>query len=152
MAVAELGNEPSSPAPAARNLDGYAYQYTDKKGSYLVVFPPEGEGKPPDLAMIESELRKAAIDGLDIDRVRAAVAAATGKPAWILTREDPDEEAARAKAQAEAEAAAAEAAKLVDKSQWVFVTPSEDGVSAKLTLVPPAVEGRVVELTMDDVQ
>lgn len=151
MAVAELENE-QQPSAAARNLDGYAYQYTDKKGSYLVVFPPEGDGKPADLSVIETELRKVNIEKLDLDRVRAAVAAATGKPYWILTSEDPDEEAARAKAQAEAEAAAAEAAKLVDKSQWVFVTASEDGVSAKLTLVPPGAESRNVELTMDDVQ
>ena len=151
MASVEIETEEQGKVPVTRTLDGYAYSYTDKRGSYLVVFPPQGDGKTVDLTMVEGELHKANIEALDLDRVRAAVMAATGKPAWILTSEDPDEAAARAKAQAEAEAAAAAAAKAVDKSQWVFVTLSEDGVSAKLTIVPPD-QNATVELTMDDVQ
>lgn len=135
MAVAE--------APAQRTLDGYAYPITDKRGTYLVVHPPLGEGRPTEYDVVERELRKLAIEGLDYERVKRAVAECSGKPVWVLSGVDPDE-------QAKAEAAVAEAAApTVDKSQFVFLTIPEDAASAKLTLVPP--EDKRIELTMDDV-
>lgn len=141
-----LQEEAAQPA-AERTLDGYAYHFTDKRGTWLVVAPPQGEGMPVTADLVERELQKLNLENLDWNRVRAAVGAASGGPAWILTGTDPDEEARRAAALAAEEAARP---KPVDKSTYVYLTPTDDWVSVKLTLVPP--EDRTIELTMDDVQ
>ncbi len=135
-------------APSGRNLDGYAYHFTDKRGTWLVVAPPLGEGVSVAAEVVERELQKLNIENLDWGRVRAAVANATGHPAWILTGTDPDEEARLAAAVAAEEAARP---KPVDKTPYVFITPSEDWVSVKLTLVPPEAD-KDIELTLEDVQ
>lgn len=141
----ELTGEPEvTEALPVRNLDGYAYPFTDKKGSYLVVFGPQGDGKPETYERVERELRKLAIEGVDYEKVRRAVDEPSGKPMWILAGQDPEE------LRREQEAAAAEAVPEVDKSTLIFLTIADDLVSAKLTIVPP--EDKRVELTMEDVQ
>ncbi len=132
--------------PVSRNLDGYAYPFTDKRGTFLVVNPPRGEGRPIDYDSVERELKKMNIAGVDFNRVRQAVAEASGNPAWILTGPDPQEEERNA---AEAAARAKEEAK-IDKSQYIFMTVSEDALTAKLTLMPP--EDKRVEITPEDLQ
>src|SRR5689334_19593458 len=138
--------EESAPQ-TGRSLDGYAYQFTDKKGTYLVVAPPVGEGAPVSSEVVERELQKLNIEKIDWGRVRNALANASGQPAWILTGVDPDEEA-RVAAMLAAEEAARP--KPVDKTPFVFLTNTDDWVSVKLTLVPP--EDKSIELTMEDVQ
>ncbi len=133
---------------APHNLDGYAYPFTDKRGTYLVVNAPMGEGRPIEYETVERELRKLNIDGIDFGRVRQAVAEASGKPAWILGGVDPEEEIRK---QAEAERLAREAA-AIDKSQYMFMTVSEDALTAKLTIMPPPPEETRVELTAEDFQ
>jgi uncharacterized protein (DUF342 family) len=134
-------------ATAVKNIDGYAYTYVDpKKGAYLVVHPPQGEGKNAEYEMVEREIRKLNLEGIDFDRVRQAVVEISGKPFRITTGPDPEEEAAKAAA-AEAEAAANAP---IDKTQFLFLTIADDLGSAKLTIVPP--EDKRVELTMEDVQ
>ena len=142
----EAAAEESAPQ-TGRSLDGYAYHFTDKKGTYLVVAPPLGDGAPVSTEVIERELQKLNIANIDWGRVRNALANASGQPAWILTGTDPDEEA-RVAAMLAAEEAARP--KPVDKTPFVFTTNTDDWVSVKLTLVPP--EDRSIELTMDDVQ
>jgi len=136
-------------APVERNMDGYAYSYTDpKKGTYLVVLAPQGDGKAVEYAMVERELKKMAIPGIDWSRVKQAVNDATGKAFRIIAGPDPDEEEAKRKA-AEEEAAANAP---IDKSSYVFLTITDDAVSATITLVPPPLEERErIDLNMDDV-
>jgi uncharacterized protein (DUF342 family) len=124
-----------------RDLDGYAYAYTDtKKGPCLVVMAPQGDGIPADYETVERELKKMSFEGVHWDRVKKAVEEATGKPIHLTG----DEESAEDKPETE------EAPLIVDKSQYVFITVSEDLVSAKLTIVPP--DDKRIELTMEDVQ
>ena len=143
---AQAGEDQAVAAPV-RNLDGFAYHYRDKRGDWLVVSPPQGDGKPEDAEKVERELRAKNIENVEWDRVRKALTEASGRPAWILGGSDPEEEARKAAEQAELEASMP---KEVDKSTYVFVTVSEDQTSAKLTLVPP--EDTRIEITTDDVQ
>ncbi|MEK7475463.1 MAG: FapA family protein [Candidatus Coatesbacteria bacterium] len=146
QAEVQEGEEQVQAGPV-RNLDGFAYHYRDKRGDWLVVQPPAGDGKPEDSEKVERELRAKNLENVNWDLVRKALKEQSGKGAWILNGVDPEEEARRAAEQAALEAAMP---KEVDKSTYVFVTVSEDQTSAKLTLVPP--EDRRIEITMDDVQ
>lgn len=150
MGVIEAETGVEEDAQPARTMDGYAYAYTDpKKGSYLVVMPPQGEGQHVDFKLVEAELRKKEIPNIDWDRVRQAVQEELGKPFWILHGVDPEEEEEKRR-QAEAEAAANAP---IDKSSYIFLNVSDDQVTAKLTLVPPPLEERErIDLNMDDVQ
>jgi len=124
-----------------RDLEGYAYAFTDtKKGPCLVVMPPQGDGIPADYETVERELKRMNFEGVHWDRVKKAIEEATGKPIHLTG----EEESAEDKPETE------EAPLIVDKSQYVFITISEDTVSAKLTIVPP--EDKRIELTMEDVQ
>jgi len=122
-----------------KNLDGYAYPYNDKKGTYLVVHPPIGAGKAVQYEEIERHLKQLNIGGVDFEKVKTAVSESTGMPVWILNGVDPAELARQQEEDKPLE---------VDKSQFVFVTVSEDAVTAKLTIVPP--EDRRIELTIED--
>lgn len=140
-------DEAAAEVQTERVLDGYASLIADKRGAWLFVAPPEGGGHPVKPEVVERELRARNVENIDWDRVRRALSEQRGEPQWILTGIDPDEEARKA---AEAAAIAAAAPKPVDKSPYVFITLSEDQVSAKLTLVPP--EDRTIDLTFEDVQ
>ncbi len=139
--------EQSADVQTERVMDGYASLIADKRGAWLFVAPPEGGGHPVNAEVVERELRARNVENVDWDRVRRALAEARGEPQWILNGIDPDEEARKAAAAAAEEAARP---KPVDKSPFVFITLSEDQVSAKLTLVPP--EDRTIDLTFEDVQ
>jgi len=125
-----------------KDLDGYAYAYTDsKKGPCLVVMPSQGEGLPAEFEVVERELKKMGFEGVIWDRVKKAINEATGKPIHLTGEEESAEDKP---------ANPEDAPLIVDKSQFVFMTVSEDQVTAKLTIVPP--DDKRIELTMEDVQ
>jgi len=125
-----------------RDLDGYAYAFTDsKKGPCLVVMGSQGEGIPVEYDLVERELKRMNFEGVVWDRVKKAVTEATGKGIRLTGEEESAEDKP---------VNPEDAPLIVDKSQFVFLTIPDDAVSAKLTIVPP--EDKRIELTMEDVQ